>query len=127
MKKFTDILEEKFLRIEEKSSVPQTENSIFKERLFLRLIFTLLSTIENNSNELKEINRIIEMNLFSFARTRFKCLNSSVHPADCFISSPVSAHNSLLPHSLLPQKRGFLEHFRNQSDLRFQKTHRPSH
>ena len=66
LKKFTDIIEEKFARIEEKSSVVQSENSILKERLFLRLVFTLLSTIENNSPELREVNRIIETNLFSF-------------------------------------------------------------
>ena len=122
LKKFTDIIEEKFARIEEKSSVVQSENSILKERLFLRLVFTLLSTIENNSPELREVNRIIETNLFSFSRTRFKCLNSSVLPADCWLKSPVPADNRPLPDHLLQQERGLPECCRGESDLRLEAT-----
>lgn len=96
LKKFTDIIEEKFVRIEEKSSIIQNENSLLKERLFLKLVFTFLSTIENKTPELKETNRIIETNLFNLGKARFKCLNSSIQAADCLIKSSIPSHNGIL-------------------------------
>ena len=83
IKTMLHILEEKFAKIEEKSTTMQSETSVLKERLFLSLVFTLLTVIEKTGQDLKDINRTIEVNLFSFAKTRFKCLNSSIQPIDC--------------------------------------------
>lgn len=101
LKKFVDLLEEKFARIEEKSTSAQSENSVARERLFLKLIFTFLSTIENKRPELRDLNRTLEMYLFSLARTRFKCLNSSVAPTDREITSAIPAHHSVLLSDVL--------------------------
>lgn len=107
LKKFTDIIEEKFARIEEKSSVVQNENHLWKERLFLKLIFSFLSTIENKIPELKETNRIVETNLFNLAKTRFKCLNSSTQTTDCLLRSPILIDYGLLLSHILQPKRDF--------------------
>lgn len=109
LKKFVDLLEEKFARIEEKSTSAQSENSVARERLFLKLIFTFMSTIENKRPELRDLNRTLEMYLFSLARTRFKCLNSSVSATDCELTSAILADYSVLLGDVLRQTRGVFE------------------
>ena len=115
---------ERFARMEEKSSTAQSENSVLKERLFLRLLFTFLGEIGPSRDCLREVHRVVEMNLFSFAKTRFKCLNSAVGHVDCGLTSPAPAHRVLSPRQRLPPPRDLPQRGRGLPHLRGQEVRR---
>jgi hypothetical protein len=121
LRQLQNIVGEKFARMEEKSTSTQNENSVLKERLFLKLIFAFLNEISRNRDGLRDINRTIEMNLFSFAKTRFKCLNSTVNHIDCCFNSPTPADRFMVLDQHVPSTRNIFEHRRSFTHIRFQK------
>jgi hypothetical protein len=103
LRAFADILEEYFTHLEEKAHNLLTESLILKERLILKLIFTVLNTMGDKIRSIKELDIVFSKNLYSLCQTKFKLINASVSLVDCIIKRSLSVHFVLFSDNSVPQ------------------------
>ena len=103
LRAFADILEEYFTQLEEKAHNLLTESLILKERLILKLVFTIFNTLGENVRNVKELDAVFSKNLYSLCQTKFKLINSSVALVDCELTRPLPVHHVLPPRHGLPR------------------------
>ena len=75
---FSKILQEICLQLEEKVTKSVLNDSqIFKERLILKLIFSIYNTLKDKINKLEIINEIFKKNFYNFVKMKFKYFNNT--------------------------------------------------
>ncbi len=124
LKAFADLLEEYFTHLEEKAHNLLTESLILKERLILKLVFTVLNTLGENIRSIKELDVVFAKSLYSLCQTKFKLINSSVSLVDCCLIRSLSLHSVLLFDHDIFEIRYFAERVRNLSTVQLQAIHR---
>lgn len=97
----SDVVEEYFVHLEEKTHNIQQESYILKERLISQLLYTVISGFGDELVNFKELNYIFETHLYNYINAKFKCVNSSFNLTDCEIISSLHVYRNSLPYPLL--------------------------
>ena len=103
LRAFADILDEYFAHLEEKAHNLLTESLILKERLILKLLFTVLNTLGEEIRMIKELDVVFSKNLYSLCQTKFKLINSSVSLVDCLLKRSLFVYSLLFSDNNLSQ------------------------